>query len=160
MKDTYLEQTFGIGKRELYYVANHTQKFYRKVNIPKKSGGVRTLHMPHEKLKYMQRVILKEFLADYTISPCAAAYHKGANLADNAAAHSGKKYLLKMDIQSFFSSIQFGRVYKMFYSRYPARYAKLFAELCCYRDCLVQGAPTSPAISNIIMRAFDDALEQ
>ena len=54
--------------------------------------------MPHEKLKYMQRVILKEFLADYTISPCAAAYHKGANLADNAAAHSGKKYLLKMDI--------------------------------------------------------------
>lgn len=160
MCDDYLEQTFGIGTKELYFVANHTGKFYRKVDIPKKSGGVRTLHVPQEKLKYIQRVILKEFLAEYAISPCATAYHYGAKLADNAAVHSGKEYLLKMDILDFFASINFGRVYKMFYSRYPEKYAKLFAELCCYGDCLVQGAPTSPAISNIIMRDFDTVLEQ
>ena len=160
MKETYLEQIFGISKKELYYVANHTGKFYRKVNILKKSGGVRTLHIPHEKLKYIQRIILQEFLADCALSPCATAYRKGAKLADNAAVHTGKQYLLKVDISNFFPSINFGRVYKMFYARYPAQYAKLFAELCCYDDCLVQGAPTSPAISNIILRNFDNVLEQ
>lgn len=160
MCDDFLEQIFGIGTKELYFVANHTRKIYKKVNIPKKSGGVRTLYIPHEKLKYIQRIILKEFLADDLISPCATAYRKGAKLADNAAVHSGKKYLLKMDIQSFFPSIGFGRVYKMFYRQYPAKYAKLFAELCCHDDCLAQGAPTSPAISNMVMSEFDAALEQ
>ena len=34
----------------------------------------------------------------------------------------------------------------------------MLALLCTYNDALPQGAPTSPAISNIIMREFDDAV--
>lgn len=47
----------------------------------------------------------------------------------------------------------------MFFEHFPVKYAKLFTELCCYNDKLVQGAPTSPAISNIIMLDFDNRVE-
>ena len=50
-------------------------------------------------------------------------------------------------------------MYKMFFEHFPVKYAKLFTELCCYNDKLVQGAPTSPAISNIIMLDFDNRVE-
>ncbi|MBR1531112.1 MAG: retron St85 family RNA-directed DNA polymerase [Eubacterium sp.] len=154
-----LESTFNMSKRELYYVSNNIGKHYKKIIIKKKSGENRTLYAPDKKLKYIHRIILKEFLSDYKISACATAYHKGAQLVDNALPHINKKYLLKLDIKDFFPSIMFGRVYKLFYSKFPEEYAKLFAELCCYDDCLVQGAPTSPAVSNIVMLNFDNELE-
>lgn len=107
----------------------------------------------------MQRIILNEFLSEYRISKCATAYHKGSTLVSNAKPHMNKKYILKLDIEDFFGSISYGRVYKMFSNHFPSKYAKLFAELCCYNDKLVQGAPTSPSISNIIMLDFDNMVE-
>ena len=40
--------------------------------------------------------------------------------------------------------------------RYSEQNRILLTFLCTYKDALPQGAPTSPAISNIIMREFDD----
>ncbi len=160
MNDFSLEKIFDMREKEIYYVSNHISKHYKKAFIPKKNEEMRTLYIPDEKLKYMQRVILNEFLLEYKISKCATAYHKGSNLLSNAQPHLNKKFLLKLDIQDFFGSITFGRVYKMFSAHFPNQYAKLFAELCCYKDKLVQGAPTSPAISNIIMLNFDNKIEE
>lgn len=159
MKDFSLEDIFNMSEKEIYYISNNISKHYKKVCIPKKSGGIRTLYIPNKKLKHMQRVILNEFLREYKISKCATAYHQGAALISNAKSHTNKKYILKLDIHDFFSSITYGRVYKMFFNHFPVKYAKLFAELCCYNDKLVQGAPTSPAISNIIMLDFDNRIE-
>jgi len=156
----YLELTFNIGTRELYYVANNIRKEYTKTEIKKKNGGTRTIYMPSRRLKYIQRMMLDNVLTEYKVSGCATAYHNGAKLINNATPHLNKKYLLKLDIEDFFPSIEFGRVYKMFCTIFTKPYAKLYAELCCYDDHLVQGAPTSPAISNIIMRDFDNALEK
>jgi RNA-directed DNA polymerase len=38
---------------------------------------------------------------------------------------------------------------------YPADEATLLAQLCCYRNQLPQGAPTSPIVSNFICRRLD-----
>lgn len=160
MNDFSLEKIFNMSEKEIYYVSNNISKHYKKSSVPKKNGKARTIYIPDEKLKYMQRVILNEFLTEYKISECAAAYHKGSTLLSNAQPHLNKKYILKLDIKDFFGSIAFGRVYKMFLNHYPAKYAKLFAELCCVNDTLVQGAPTSPYISNIIMLDFDMEIEE
>ncbi len=160
MNDFSLTQIFNMSEKEIYYVSNHIAKHYTKAEIPKKNSGTRILYIPNDKLKYMQRVILNEFLSEYRISKCATAYHQGANLLANAKPHLKKKFILKLDIQDFFGSITFGRIYKMFSAHFPNQYAKLFAELCCYKDKLVQGAPTSSAISNIIMFDFDNKIEE
>ena len=155
-----LANIFNMSEKEIYYVSNNISKHYQKASIPKKSGGTRTLHIPNKKLIYMQRIILNEFLSEYKISKSATAYHKGSTLASNAIPHIKKKYILKLDIKDFFGSITFNRVYKMFSAHFPVKYAKLFTELCCYNDKLVQGTPTSPAISNIIMLDFDNRIEK
>lgn len=160
MDEFSLAKEFNMSEREIYYVSNNISKHYKKAIIPKKNGKARTLYMPNEKLKYIQKIILKEYLQEYKISNCATAYHKGATLVSNATPHHKKKYILKLDIKDFFKSITFSRVYKMFSNHFPVKYAKLFAELCCFNDKLVQGAPTSPCISNIIMFDFDNEIEE
>lgn len=159
MKNSSPSDIFNMSEKEIYYVSNNISAHYKKVEIPKKTHGVRTIYIPCEKLMHMQRIILNEFLCEYRISKSATAYHKGSLLTLNAKPHLNKKYILKLDIKDFFSNITYGRVYHMFLSHFPVRYAKLFAELCCYNDKLIQGAPTSPAISNIIMLDFDNSVE-
>lgn len=160
MGEFSLSDVFKMSEKEIYYISNNISKHYRKASLPKKNGGTRTIYIPNNKLMYVQRIILNEYLYEYKISDCATAYHKGATLISNAKPHLQKEYVLKIDIKDFFSNINFGRVYKMFLKHFNIKYAKLFAELCCYNDCLVQGAPTSPAISNIVMYDFDNIIEK
>lgn len=79
-------------------------------------------------------------------------------LTDNAAPHVGKHYLLKLDITDFFSSIRFGQVYRAaFNSKYfPKQIGLMLTMFCCRQGTLPQGAPTSPALSNLVMQNFDN----
>ena len=74
--------------------------------------------------------------------------------------HCGKTYLLKMDIRDFFGSIRFEQVYNAAFHRgyFPVQIGAMLTSLCCYQERLPQGAPTSPALSNLVMRHFDEAM--
>lgn len=148
----------GIGNRELYYLSNKNNKQYHKIIIPKKNASSRTVYAPSKNLKWCQKQIAETYLNDYRISVYATAYRKNISIIDNAKVHSNKKYILKLDIENFFESIDFNKVYNMFYLRYPKHISKLFAELCTYKDSLVQGSPASPLISNIIMYDIDNII--
>lgn len=145
----------NISNRELYYLANNTGKLYKLVTIPKKNGGTREVYAPKDNLKWCQHYIAENYLGDYPVSKYATAYQKNKSILDNANVHCGKKYILKLDIEDFFGSIGFDKVYSVFYRYYPADVSKLFAEICTFRDFLVQGSPASPVISNIVMYNFD-----
>lgn len=68
--------------------------------------------------------------------------------------------MLKLDIADFFGSIRFDQVYSAaFNTRYfPRQIGVMLATLCCRKDALPQGAPTSPALSNVVMRHFDQSI--
>lgn len=78
----------------------------------------------------------------------------------NAAPHVGKPVLLKLDIRYFFDHIIYPMVKEKAFpaERYSDANRILLSLLCIYKDALPQGAPTSPAISNIIMREFDNTV--
>lgn len=142
----------------LYAVSNHAEKHYREVHIPKRDGSVRRLLVPDPLLKEIQRNILHHILYGMQISPYATAYHPGRNILNNALPHVGKHKVLKLDMKDFFGNILFYMVLKSaFSSRYfPPPVGTLLTYLCCYEDYLPQGSPTSAAISNLVMRPFDD----
>lgn len=146
----------------LYAVSNHTDQHYHKVTIQKKSGGVRNLLVPDEILKTIQRNLLHHVLEGLSISSSAKAYHKGANIVDNAFPHQGRGLVLKLDIEDFFGSITFPMVYINAFpgAYFPPQMRTMLTELCCCYDSLPQGAPTSPAISNLVMRPFDYYMEE
>lgn len=145
----------------LYALSNHVERHYRETRIPKKGGGSRRLLVPDGLLKGVQRNILHHCLDGRSVSLHACAYRRGLSPIDNAATHAGgerDKILLKLDIRNFFDSILFPRVYGAAFpeSLFPPAAAGLLTHLCCCYDRLPQGAPTSPAISNLVMKPFDD----
>lgn len=159
--DTYqLAGVLGLRRGELFYMLKDPSRHYREFFIRKSNGKLRHICAPKYDLQWVQGVILRKILNCFQPSRYATAYRIGVRLQDNAEPHIGKKYLLKMDLADFFGSIRFQQVYSaVFNSRYfPKQIGVMLTTLCCYQDVLPQGAATSPAISNLVMRHFDDAL--
>lgn len=108
----------------------------------------------------MQQQILKNILNNKKISSYAKAYHKGISLKENALVHQKKEQILKLDIKDFFNNIHFLDVYQSCFSieYFPKSIGMLLTYLCTYNDYLPQGAPTSAAISNLVMKDFDEEM--
>ena len=149
-----------LSPRLLYSLSNSIHNHYHKVKIPKRTGGFRTLFVPDEKLKMVQRKIYETLLLPLPISPYASAYAPGRGIRRNALPHVGQKTVLKLDIHHFFDSILFKDVkeYAFPESIYSEPLRVLLTMLCYGTDELPQGAVTSPAVSNLIMKTFDDAV--
>ena len=157
-----LEQDLGTSAKTLYAVSNNLGKHYRKVKLPKKNGGFRTLSVPDEVLKSIQRQIAEVLLIHSPTSRYAKAYRFGSSTLCNAKHHVGKQVVLKLDILHFFDSIRYSTVKdKVFPEEIYAEPVRILLTMLCYhKDALPQGAPSSPAITNIILYEFDEQIGQ
>lgn len=99
----------GYSAKALYTASNSIYRHYHKVELPKKNGGKRILHVPDIFLKSIQKSIVKNILAYEEISIYATAYHVGGSTKKNAEPHVGADTILKMDIKH--SIHHFGRVF-------------------------------------------------
>ena len=153
-----LERDLGISARTLYAVSNNIGKHYHKAKLPKKSRGIRNLSVPDEILKYIQRQISEVLLIHMPVSRYAKAYRFGSSTLRNAKHHVGKQVILKLDILHFFDSILYSTVKnKVFPAEIYAEPLRILLTMLCYhKDALPQGAPSSPAITNIILYEFDE----
>ncbi len=161
IKDLMLE--FSLSEdhfRRLVVRAPHTYKVY---NIPKKSGGARTIAQPAKETKYLQAWLLKNKLCKLPVSKCASAYRVGSSIKKNALAHVRNEYILKMDFANFFNSISRSQVERHLIHELllSVPEAEIVSKLVCVKyknsqsECLSVGAPSSPLISNSIMYEFD-----
>ena len=144
--------------KTLYSVSNHINRHYHPVRIPKANGEFRELNVPDALLMSIQRAINNKLLCLEEVSSYAMAYRPGTSTKTNATPHVNKPIILKMDIRHFFDHLIFPLIKEKAFSniRYSEQNRILLTFLCTYKDALPQGAPTSPAISNIIMREFDN----
>ncbi|MBE6761805.1 MAG: RNA-directed DNA polymerase [Ruminococcaceae bacterium] len=150
----------GPGKRSFFKLLKNVNNEYSFFEIKKKNGGFRKIYAPSPELCRAQRVILRGILSCYDVSPYASAYIEGKGLISNAQPHTNKKYILKMDITDFFGSISFEQVISTVFNKnyFPSAVGYALTTLCCYKGYLVQGAPTSPMISNLVLKHFDDVM--
>lgn len=150
----------GIPVKTLYAVSNSLDKHYHTALLPKHDGTFRQLTVPDEALKRIQRAITQHLLAHMAVSPHATAYRFGGSIFRNAAPHTGKACVVKLDIRHFFDSILYSAVKDVAFP--PEIFAPplriLLTMLCYHRESLPQGAPSSPAITNLLLRSFDDAV--
>ena len=153
-----LEQDLGFPAKTLYGLSNNLDKHYRNTFIPKHDGSKRKLSVPDLILKRVQKSIADNILTQYPISNYAKAYKAGSSVQRNALPHVGKKKILKLDIEGFFDNILFSRVKEVVFreDKFSEPIRILLTMLCYYKESLPQGAPTSPAITNIIMYDFDE----
>ena len=157
-----LEQDLGVSAKTLYAVSNNISKHYRKAKLPKENGGYRNLSVPDEVLKSIQKQIAEVLLIYMPVSRYAKAYRFGSSTLRNAKHHVGKQVVLKLDILHFFDSIRYSTVKdKVFPEEIYAEPLRILLTMLCYhKDALPQGAPSSPAITNIILYEFDELIGQ
>jgi RNA-directed DNA polymerase len=138
---------------------------YKEYTIPKKAGGVRTIHHPARELKLVQGWLLQNVLMRLPVHDAATAYQPGSSIKRNAERHVGHNYLLRVDFRDFFPSLRGQDVLAVLEANRQRladgdvtdadiAFIKL---IVCRGNSLTIGAPTSPRLSNAIMFGFDES---
>ena len=136
---------------------------YTAFTVAKRSGGTRRILAPGPELKLVQRWILDHVLAGLDLHGAAHGFRAGRSVLSNAAVHAGRHVVVNLDLADFFPSISFPRVVAVF--RDMGLAVAVGLALLCTADlggarCLPQGAPTSPAIANLVCRPLDSQLHE
>ena len=135
--------------------------WYESYKIPKKGNrGFRTIDAPNHELKDLQRRVYHKLLKRLTIHKAATGFVPEKSIVDNALPHIKQEVVINLDLKDFFSSISSNRVYQCWrFLGWDVKAATILTNICCYKKHLPQGAPTSPALSNLCNIMLDSRLE-
>lgn len=137
---------------------HHFDKLYHTHKLPKKSGGNRLITAPEARLKRLQKKLLIDIFEPLPVHDCVHGFKQGRSILTNAAAHVGRRCVVNIDIQSFFPSTNYKEILKVCrksHSGISASASYVLADICSYAGGLPMGAPTSPAIANLILKKAD-----
>jgi RNA-directed DNA polymerase len=132
---------------------------YHQFQVPKRSGGMRTISAPDKPLKQTQRLILRKLLGKLKSHPSATGFERGYSIVSNALPHVGQEVVVRLDLKDFFASTKAARIDNYFRKiGWNAEAAALLTRLCTHESSLPQGAPTSPRLSNLLNHHLDARL--
>jgi retron-type reverse transcriptase len=157
----------GLSEVVIQRIMQSAPHRYKNYKIDKRSGGKRLISQPASEVKLLQRAFTELYLSKLPVHSAAMAYRPNKSILDNANAHVGSGSILKMDFKDFFPSIR-----KANWMSYCAEFSilenhferELAASLLFHRPTgssvmqLAIGAPSSPALSNILMFQFDEII--
>jgi RNA-directed DNA polymerase len=158
---TVLASILGVSPKLITAMGRSPERYYRRFTIPKKSGGERTILAPRSFLKAVQYYILRFVLESQPFSAFTMGFVRGRGIVHNARLHVGSAFVLNVDIQDFFGSVTLAQVRRL-YDRlgFPVSTADALAQLCTFHGSLPQGAPTSPALSNLVFADADRTIAE
>jgi len=168
-----------IDPNDLEVVLIDKSEFYKLHTIPKK-GNDRVIHAITKdcSLYKLQKNLLNNFLSNIPVSDSAFGFIKGLSYKDYLEPHvfaknlkkdgdSKNKYFLRIDLKDFFTCFNkelmekvIGDYIKINNEKERKQVIDFITEIVTLNDKLPQGAVTSPAISNICFRRFDQRIEK
>lgn len=170
---------YGLAHRESPQLCHY---HYRVLN---KRFGLRLIEAPKSRMKELQRQILSEILEKIPSHSAVHGFTRGRSIKSCIGLHTGKRVILRMDLQDFFPSFAARRIQTIFRTfGYPESVADRLGGICTTvaprtiwsrdrfdpsvpwserqqardlycRPHLPQGAPTSPALANICFYRTD-----
>lgn len=150
----------------LLYILPEAEK-YHSFEIPKRNGGRRLINAPEPRLKMLQRRlanVLYHCVANAEEEtpprrPLAHGFARSRSIFTNASVHKNRRYVLNLDLEDFFPSLNFGRVRGFFIKdkrfKLNEKVATVIAQIACHNNELPQGSPCSPIISNLLGHLLD-----
>lgn len=178
----HLAQVTGASYDYLRELVARRRDPYEEFSMPKRSGGTRQIAAPEPMLMDVQRWILDHILISVPTSGSSFAYRRGISIVDCASQHRGARWLLKLDLHSFFDSIGERSVYRVFkelgYDKlvsfelarittraetatsapWRAHRSTIPSYSVTQQGRLPQGAPSSGALANAAAGPLDESL--
>jgi hypothetical protein len=171
--------------RSLERRSSEPLRHYRWRALPK-GDGVRLVAAPKPRLKEIQRRLLRHVLDPIPVHPAARGCVRGESVRTAVLPHVASTVVIRMDLETFFAAIPAARVWGvLFAAGLPEAVAHTITGLCTTvvplpvwrtvpvpRDReahhrlglrlaaphLPQGAPTSPALANLVAFTLDRRL--
>lgn len=155
---------------------------YRWTALPRPHAGVRLVAAPKPRLKEIQRRLLRHVLQPIALHDAAHGGVAGRSVRTTLAPHAGSDVVIRADIESFFASIPAGRIWSLLRTAgLPEGVAHTVtgltttvapnSVLSAHRAALDAtaraglrvphlpiGAPTSPALANLLCYSLDRRL--
>lgn len=182
-----MPQTFPVGNlQELAYhsqvpieilsaVVARQQDGYTEFHLPKRgSRGSRVISAPVGNLAKAQRWILDNLLTSPSAIKHYYAYSGGSSIKACASVHVNAKWLIKLDLKDFFTSISEERVFAIFETLGAKEAFSSDLSRICTREPLLrsvqgaraisrtaylpQGAPSSGMLANMAASSLDRTL--
>ncbi len=166
LRETLSKQS-GVAIENLEWLAQTASKRYKTYEIPKRNGGVRTIHHPSRGLKGIQRWVSKFLLRRLAVHSAAQAYVRGASIRKNAEIHAKSKFTLRIDFADFFPSFSADHVETFLAALERDQSVGLspsdisfVSRIVCRHGRLTIGAPSSPMLTNVMMYLFDSQVTE
>ena len=150
----------------------------RRVDIPKPSGGIRTLGVPTVVDRLIQQALHQVLmpLFEPSFSDGSFGFRPGRNAHQalqraQAFIQAGKRWVVDIDLEKFFDRVNhdvlMGRVARVIGDARVLKLIRRFLEAGMMREGLVeprsegtpQGGPLSPLLSNVLLTDLDRELE-
>lgn len=158
----------GTTPTEIKDLITNKSQYYSSYPLKKRSGKPRYIDAPRGRLKELQLIIVEKIFYQFSPYPIAHGFARGRSPVTNAKPHVGAKILVSLDLLNFFNSITQAQVIELV--KFLLGKKKLFnynkttiweiSELLTYKERVPQGAPSSPALSNLFCLHLDRALKQ
>ena len=169
----------NINAKEIDPILQNIHSSYLSYPISKSDKKkLRWIDAPLGQLKTLQYNILYNVVYKVRPHEAAVGFRVNRSVKTGAERHLGNKVILTMDISNFFNSIKISWVNRVLtLCAYRALGIKqdsfkegdemcnvldshYLASICCYKNQLPQGAPTSPAIANLYAMQMDSRLQK
>ena len=168
-KQVNLFEFVGTTEAEVDEIIENKLNYYISYSLEKRDKTKRRfINAPQGRLKEIQTSILHKILYKFRVSSIAHGFVKHRSPKTNALPHLGALTLVKMDLADFFGSLKTPSVVMLVNQLVPkipelrgstdGQRAKL-AELLTFRGQVPQGAPSSPAVTNLVMLGVDKRLQ-
>ncbi|QJQ04563.1 reverse transcriptase family protein [Undibacterium parvum] len=149
---------FGLNSGLIWSFQSRTHRYYRTFNIPK-GNRQRRIDAPCVGLKAIQKWLATQLQGAYKVPDHVFGFVAGRSHIDAASVHAQAVWVLSVDIRDFFQTTPKSLVKtRLLELGFLEKGAELIASLCCLRDNLAQGAPTSPLLSNVCFIHVDQQL--
>ncbi|HDZ2843808.1 TPA: hypothetical protein RST00_005071 [Klebsiella pneumoniae] len=96
-----LSQFIRLPKEIISKFSFNNHRYYHRIEMKKKSGGIRYIESPVKELKAIQRWVLRSILDKLSPSVYAKGFVRKKSILDNAKPHEGNQYILNLDFQDF-----------------------------------------------------------
>jgi retron-type reverse transcriptase len=162
-----LAKTAKVEEARLVQISETASRRYKVYEIPKRTGGTRTIEHPSREVKAIQRWIVSAVFNRFPVHECATAYRKGCGIRENAERHQHSRYTDRFDFANFFPSFTQERVESFVRVgtdelgiELTSDDVRFVGNIVCRNRRLTIGAPSSPAITNTMMFEFDRGMYQ